>query len=134
MSYLHAGSTTPTGTIVTPTTVGSPANTISPLTGFSVNNNSKITVDFASKANNAIKLDMNFNGGNQGNVNFQGESALRTQFTLTNLIVNQQNCQTCAATGFFAGQDASMIGVNYDVKAQLGNSTANMTGVAAFEK
>ncbi|WP_297925805.1 FecR domain-containing protein [uncultured Agitococcus sp.] len=134
VSYLHAGSTTPTGTIVTPTTVGSPANTISPLTGFSVNNNSKITVDFASKANNAIKLDMNFNGGNQGNVNFQGESALRTQFTLTNLIVNQQNCQTCAATGFFAGQDASMIGVNYDVKAQLGNSTANMTGVAAFEK
>lgn len=134
VSYLHAGSTTPTGTIVTPTTVGSPANTISPLTGFSVNNNSKITVDFASKANNAIKLDMNFNGGNQGNVNFQGQSALQTQFTLTNLTVNQQNCQNCAATGFFAGQDASMIGVNYDVKAQLGNSTANMTGVAAFEK
>lgn len=133
-TYLHAGSTTPTGTIVTPTTVGSPANTISPLTGFSVMNNSKMTVNFASINNDAIKLDMNFNGGAQGNINFQGQSALQTQFTLNNLTVNQQSCQTCAATGFFAGQDANMIGVNYNVKAQLGNSTANMTGVAAFEK
>lgn len=133
-TYLHAGSTTPTGTIVTPTTVGSPANTISPLTGFSVMNNSKMTVDFASTANNAIKLDMNFNGGTQGNINFQGQSALQTQFSLNNLTVNQQSCQNCSASGFFAGSDAAMIGVNYDVKAQLGNSTANMTGVAAFEK
>lgn len=134
VTYLHAGSTTPTGTIVTPTTVGSPANTISPLTGFSVMNNSKVTVDFASKANNAITLDMNFNSGAQGNINFQGQSALNTQFTLSNLTVNQQSCQNCAASGFFAGQNANMIGVNYDVTAQLGNSTANMTGVAAFEK
>lgn len=133
-TYLHAGSTTPTGTIVTPTTVGSPANTISPLTGFSVMNNSKMTVNFASINNDAIKLDMNFNGGAQGNINFQGQSDLQTQFTLNNLTVNQQSCQTCAATGFFAGQDANMIGVNYNVKAQLGNSTADMTGVAAFEK
>ena len=97
-------------------------------------NNSKVTVDFASKANNAITLDMNFNGGAQGNINFQGQSALNTQFTLSNLTVNQQSCQNCAASGFFAGQNANMIGVNYDVTAQLGNSTANMTGVAAFEK
>jgi len=97
-------------------------------------NNSSVTVNFASKANDAIKLDMNFNGGNQGNINFQGQSALQTQFTLTNLSVNQQSCQNCAATGFFAGDQANMIGVNYDVKAQIGTSTANLTGVAAFEK
>lgn len=134
VTYLHAGSTTPTGTVVTPTTNGSPANTISPLTGLSVASNSKMVVNFASFANDAIKLDMNFTTGAQGNINFQGQSALANHFNLNNLTVNSQACDNCAANGFFAGSNASMIGLNYDVKAQLGNSTANMTGVAAFEK
>lgn len=134
VTYLHAGSTTPTGTVVTPTTNGSPATTISPLTGMSISNSSNMVVNFASSANDAIKLDMNFATGSQGNINFQGQSALANNFSLNNLTVNSQTCDNCAANGFFAGQNASMIGLNYDVKAQLGNSTANMTGVAAFEK
>lgn len=134
VTYLYAGSTTPTGTVVTPTTTGSPANTISPLTGVSISNNSKIVVNFASSANDAIKLDMNFATGSQGTLNFQGQSVLANSFSLNNLTVNSQNCNSCAANGFFAGQNAGMIGLNYDVKAQLGNSTANMTGVAAFEQ
>lgn len=134
VDYLYVGGTTPTGTVVTPTLSGSPANTISPLTSFSMMNNSKMSVDFTNKTNQAIKLDMNFANNGQQAINFQGQSALQTQFTLNNLTVNQQSCQNCSASGFFAGSDAAMIGVNYDVKAQLGNSTANMTGVAAFEK
>jgi hypothetical protein len=134
VSYVHAGSTTPTGTLTTPTMAGSPASTISPLTGVSVLNNSVVQVDFASTANNAIKMDMNFGTGALGNINFKGQSALSTSFSLNNLTVNNQACTNCAANGFFAGSAADMVGLNYEVSAKLGNSTANMTGVAAFEK
>lgn len=134
VTYVHAGSTTPTGTITTPTTAGSPATTISPLSGVSVLNNSTMRVDFASTANNAISLDMNFGTGTQGDINFKGQSPLNTSFSLNNLTVNSEACQSCAANGFFAGANASMVGVNYELNATLGQGTANITGVAAFEK
>jgi hypothetical protein len=42
-------------------------------------------------------------------------------------------CNTCSAHGFFAGADASMIGLNYEVKANIAGGDASITGVAAFE-
>ena len=134
VTYVHAGSTTPTGTLTTPTTAGSPANTISPLSGISVLNSSTMRVDFASTANNAISMDMNFGAGALGNINFKGQSPLNANFSLSNLTVNSAGCASCEANGFFAGQDGSMIGLNYKLTAEVGQSTANFGGVAAFEK
>ncbi len=134
VTYVHVGSTTPTGTLTTPTTAGSPANTISPLSGISVLNSSTMRVDFASTANNAISMDMNFGAGSLGNINFKGQSPLNANFSLTNLTVNSAGCANCEANGFFAGQNGSMIGLNYKLTADVGQSTANFGGVAAFEK
>ena len=134
VTYSHAGSTTPTGTITTPTTTGSPATTISPLAGVSVLNNSTMQVNFASTANDAIKLDMGFSTTSQGDIRFQGQSPLNANFSLSNLTVNSQSCQNCAANGFFAGNNGAMIGLNYELTTNLGKGVAEITGVAAFEK
>lgn len=134
VTYAHAGSTTPTGTITTPTTTGSPATTISPLAGVNVLNNSTMQVNFASTANDAIKLDMGFSTTSQGDIRFQGQSPLNANFSLSNLTVNSQSCQNCAANGFFAGNNGAMIGLNYELTTNLGKGMAEITGVAAFEK
>jgi hypothetical protein len=134
VTYSYAGGTTPTGTITTPTTTGSPANTISPLAGVNVLNSSTMQVNFASTANDAIKLDMGFSTTSQGNIRFEGQSPLNTNFSLSNLTVNSQSCQNCAANGFFAGNNGAMIGLNYDLTTNLGQGVAEITGVAAFEK
>ncbi len=134
VTYSHAGSTTPTGTITTPTTTGSPATTISPLAGVSVLNNSTMQVNFASTANDAIKLDMGFSTTSQGDIRFEGQSPLNANFSLNNLTVNSQSCQNCAANGFFAGNNGAMIGLNYELTTNLGKGVAEITGVAAFEK
>jgi len=138
--YNFVGSTTPTGTLSTPTQSGSPARTLTAVTGVSVLNDSKVTVNF-SNPTSGIGLDLGLTTIANGDIRMTGNTRLNPEFEFTNLAVKTGTgtttataCSTCSANGFFAGANASMIGLNYEVKANIAGGDASITGVAAFEK
>jgi hypothetical protein len=139
--YNFVGSTPPTGTLSTPTQSGSPASTLSVITGVSVLNDSKVTVNF-SNPTSGIGLDLGLTTIANGDIRMTGNTGLNTEFSFNRLAVKTgvgttatTDCSTCSgsANGFFAGADASMIGLNYEVKANIAGGDASITGVAAFE-
>lgn len=137
VSYHFIGSTTPTGTLSTPTQSGSPASTLSAITGVSVLNDSVVKVDFGNQ-NSGISLDLGLTTIANGDIRMTGTGALNTSFSVNNLMVTAGtnaavNCGTCSANGFFAGANAELIGLNYNVKAPLAGGDASIAGVAAFE-
>jgi len=137
-TYRFVGSTTPTGTLSTPTKEGSPASTLSVVTGVSVLNDSKVTVNF-SKPTSGIGLDLGLSTLANGDIRMTGNANLSPEFRFTNLAVTTGTtaataCSTCSANGFFAGANASMIGLNYEAKANIAGGNASISGVAAFEK
>lgn len=136
VSYHFIGSTTPTGTLTTPTQSGSPANTITAITGVSVLNDSIVSVDFGRQN---IDLNLGLTTNVNGDIRMTGSTALDTTFSFNNLNVKAgenaiTSCSTCSANGFFAGSDGGLIGLNYEVKAPLAGGNASIAGVAAFEK
>jgi hypothetical protein len=137
--YNFVGSTTPTGTLSTPTQSGSPARTLTAITGVSVLNDSKMTVNF-SNPTSGIGLDLGLTTIANGDIRMMGNTELNAEFSFNSLAVKTgvgttaaTECNTCSAHGFFAGADASMIGLNYEVKANIAGGDASITGVAAFE-
>lgn len=140
-TYRFVGSTTPTGTLSTPTKEGSPASTLSVVTGVSVLNDSKVTVNFG-KPTSGIGLDLGLSTLANGDLRMTGNANLNREFSVTNLAVTTGTgataattaCSACSANGFFAGTDASMIGLNYEAKANIAGGNASISGVAAFEK
>lgn len=136
VSYHFIGSTTPTGTLTTPTQSGSPANTITAITGVSVLNDSIVSVDFGRQN---IDLNLGLTTHVNGDIRMTGSTTLDTTFSFNNLSVKAgdnalTSCSTCSANGFFAGSEGGLIGLNYEVKAPLAGGDASITGVAAFEK
>jgi hypothetical protein len=136
VSYHFIGSTTPTGTQTTPTQSGSPANTITAITGVRVLNDSTVTFDIGRQN---IDLNLGLTTNANGDIRMTGSTALDTTFSFNNLSVKAgenaiTSCSTCSANGFFAGADGSLIGLNYEVKAPLAGGNASIAGVAAFEK
>ena len=136
VSYHFIGSTTPTGTLTTPTQSGSPANTITAITGVSVLNDSIVSVDFGRQN---IDLNLGLTTNVNGDIRMTGSTVLDTTFSFNNLNVKAgdnaiTSCSTCSANGFFAGSDGGLIGLNYEIKAPLAGGNASIAGVAAFEK